>query len=102
MNIYEVAFVVEGYIRNADDPIGNVECNGTEPGRGVHYLTDGRAYYDVEAEDPVEAMNKGEELFYDEDIGELHILGCKLEHVSLGDKYWYEEDLRAMERERDR
>lgn len=109
MDRYEVAFVVEGRIDDYDAPLGCVECNGVEPEfdcderpTGKLLIRDGRAYYDVEADSPLEARDKAETYFEADDVGDLEVLHSKLEHVSLGDTYWYEEDLREMERERDR
>ena len=69
METYEVAFVVEGRVENEDAYIGDIECNGLykkerqDDNDNYYYLKDGRAYYYVEAENPVEAFYKAETYF---------------------------------------
>lgn len=98
-NVYEVAFVVYGYIEEIDAPIGNVECNGTiQETDGRFHLKDGRAYFSVVANSPEEAYGKAANLFDDMDVGDCTVIDSKLEHISQPfdgkvDKYWYEEDL---------
>ena len=94
---YEVAFVVEGYVSDEDAYLGEtLECNGFYKENGTLYLKDGRAYYDVEAMSAQEAYEKGRSYFEADDFGELEILDTSLEHVSLGDTYWYPEDLKNV------
>lgn len=98
-NVYEVAFVVCGYIEKEDDCIGDIECNGATKGNDENFhLKDGRAYFSVVANSPEEAYWKAIDLFDDMDVGDCTIVDSKLEHISQSfengaDKYWYEEDL---------
>lgn len=98
-NTYEVAFVVNGYIKNIDDYIGDIECNGIiKEDNETYHIKDGRAYFYVDANTPEEAYEKANELFDNMDVGECQIVDSKLEHISQSfengnDRYWYEEDL---------
>lgn len=98
-NIYEVAFVIYGYIDEIDAPIGDIECSGTiQEIDGQFHLKDGRACFSVVANSPEEAYEKAADLFDNMDVGNCTVIDSKLEHISQSfdgkmDKYWYEEDL---------
>lgn len=57
------------------------------------FFINGRAYYDVEADSPEEALAKAETYFDADDFGDLTITGSKLKHIRLDNRYWYPEDL---------
>ena len=94
MQTYEVAFVVHGYIDNEDADIGPVECNGLQEHEHQYYLKDGRMYYNVDTASPEKAYELGRQLFENDNFKELTVTDWFLEHVSIGDKYWYKEDLK--------
>ena len=93
MHTYEVAFVVHGYVANTVADIGPVECNGLRQDGHHYYLNDGRMYYNIDTTSPKKAYTLGKQLFENDDFKELTVTDWELEHVSLGDKYWYKEDL---------
>lgn len=93
MKSYEVAFVVHGYVANTVADIGPVECNGLQKDEHQYYLKDGRMYYNIDATSPEKAYALGKQRFENDDFKDLTITGWYLEHVSIGDKYWYKEDL---------
>ena len=94
MQTYEVAFVVHGYVNNEDADIGPVECNGLQEYEHQYHLKDGRMYYNINASSPEKAYELGGQLFENDDFQELTVTEWFLEHVSIGDKYWYKEDLK--------
>lgn len=98
MPTYEVAFVVQGFVANSVADIGPVECNGLRKDEHQYYLKDGRMYYNIDATSPEKAYALGKQLFKNDDFKELTVTDWKLEHVSLGDKYWYKEDLHEQKR----
>ena len=93
MKTYEVAFVVHSYVANTVADIGPVECNGLQKDEHHYYLKDGRMYYNIDATSPEKAYALGKQLFENDDFKELTVTNWKLEHVSLGDTYWYAENL---------
>lgn len=93
MAVYEVFFAVKGYLKDKEEPVGNLEYNGMYEENGVFFVKDGRVYYDVEADSPIEALDKAENRFDDDDFGDLIITGSKLKHIRLDNRYWYSEDL---------
>lgn len=93
MHTYEVAFVVHGHVANDVADIGPVECNGLRKDEHQYYLKDGRMYYNIDATSPEKAYALGRQLFENDDFKELTVTDWWLEHVSLGDNYWYKEDL---------
>ena len=95
MQEYEVALVIEGYLNDKYDSIGDVECNGVKKCQDNHYhLKDGRLYFAVYAESPQAAYKKAVLLFETADLGKIIVENWKLEHVSHNDIYWYKEDLK--------
>lgn len=104
---YEVCFVVEGYVCDDIASIGAVECNGTEynEDEDCYYLKDGRVYYSVDAENPLEAREKGEMMLHDDTFYDLNVTNLSLEHVSLYnenglDVYWYEGDFNEFKKDK--
>ena len=93
MPTYEVAFVVQGYVANNVANTGHVECNELRKDEHQYYLKDGRMYYNIDATSPEKAYALGGQLFENDDFKELTITDWCLEHVSLGDTYWYTENL---------
>ena len=84
MQTYEVAFVVYGYIDNEDENIGLIECNGLQKYEHQYWLKDGRMYYSIDTSSPQKAY----------ELKALTVTDWCLEHVSIGDRYWYKEDLK--------
>lgn len=105
MNKYKVAFSVDGnVVYNA--ATGNIEGGEITPAPGYEVsesvgliLSDGRVSYDVEAEDPVEAVEKARDCFGTDDIGDIENPTLRTVCVSFGDAYWNENDLKEMEKE---
>ena len=105
---YEVAFVVTGYLPKEADPLcadifneenssGWLHCNGfTVDDTGKHVLKDGRLYYSITANHPYDAFREALSLTEHEDFQSLEVSDIRLEHVSCGDKYWYEQDLATI------
>lgn len=93
MPTYEVAFVVQGFVANNVANIGPVECNGLQKDEHHYYLKDGRMYYNINATSPEKAYALGRQRFENDDFKDLTVTDWYLEHVSIGDKYWYKEDL---------
>lgn len=94
---YEVAFVVQGYLKAEDGDIGELTCNGLVETDGVFYLKDGRWYYTAAAESPQEAYDHAVLDFEAACIGEVEITDWFLEHVSdEADNYWYREVLKVQ------
>ena len=48
----------------------------------------------IDASSPEKAYVLGRQLFENDDFKELTVTDWFLEHVSIGDKYWYKEDLK--------
>lgn len=94
MQTYEVAFVVYGYIDNEDENIGLIECNGLQKYEHQYWLKDGRMYYSIDTSSPQKAYELGKQLFESDDFKALTVTDLCLEHVSIGDRYWYKEDLK--------
>jgi hypothetical protein len=94
MQTYEVAFVVYGYIDNEDEDIGLIECNGLQKYEHQYWLKDGRMYYSIDTSSPQKAYELGKQLFESDDFKALTVTDWCLEHVSIGDRYWYKEDLK--------
>lgn len=105
---YEVAFVVTGSlpkeadslsadIFNEENSSGWLHCNGfTVDDAGKHVLKDGRLYYSITANHPYDAFCEALSLTEHEDFQSLEVSDIRLEHVSRGDKYWYEPELSAI------
>ena len=93
MPTYEVAFVVQGFVANNVADIGLIKCNGLRKNEHQYYLKDGRMYHNIDATSPEKAYALGKQLFKNDDFKELTVTDWKLKHVSLGDTYWYAENL---------
>lgn len=95
---YEVALVVQGYLKAKDGDIGELTCNGLIEKDGVFQLEDGRWYYTAAAESPQEAYDQAVLDFESAYVGEAEITDWFLEHVSdeTADNYWYREDINVQ------
>lgn len=91
---YEVAFVIQGYLKTKDGDIGELTCTGLIERDGAFYLKDGRWYYTATAESPQEAYDQAVLDFETACVGKVKIMDWFLEHVSdEADNYWYRKDL---------
>lgn len=92
---YEVAFVIQGYLKAEDGDIGELTCNGLIEKDGVFHLKDGRWYYTAAAKSSQEAYDQAVLDFETACVGEAEITDWSLEHVSdeTADNYWYREEL---------